>query len=231
MELILTCEHATNHIPSQFEHLFVDARSVLQGHRGWDPGTLALGRMLQRRFSAVLFRTTVSRLLVEVNRSANHRQLFSQYSRSLDQRDKAAVLQRYYWPYRQRIEEWIEDRVAAALPVLHLSLHSFVPKLDGQVRTAELGLLYDPRRPAEKAFCDRWRDALKISRPDLRTRRNYPYLGRSDGLTTALRQRFPDPYYIGIEVEVNQALVGPASGWQQLKRDLAATLQATLEKS
>ena len=40
-------------------------------------------------------------------------------------------------------------------------------------------------------------------------RRNYPYRGSSDGLTTTLRGLFADPDYLGIEIEVNQALVGP----------------------
>ncbi|QDS90759.1 N-formylglutamate amidohydrolase [Rosistilla ulvae] len=231
MDLLLTCEHATNHIPAEYADLFVDSQEVLASHRGWDPGSLALGRTLERRLSAVLFRTTVSRLLVEVNRSPGNRQLFSEFSRSLDAEAKEAILQRYYWPHRRQVETWIEDRLSIATRVVHLSLHTFVPELHGQTRNADIGLLYDPRRDAEKAFCDRWHDALRDANKDLRVRRNYPYLGRSDGLTTALRRRFPDPFYAGIELEVNQALVCEASGWRRLKRGIADALDSALSAS
>jgi len=38
-------------------------------------------------------------------------------------------------------------------------------------------------------------------------RRNYPYAGKSDGLTAFLRRRFPAEVYIGIELEINQKYV------------------------
>ncbi|QDV71219.1 N-formylglutamate amidohydrolase [Rosistilla carotiformis] len=231
MDLILTCEHATNHIPAEFMHLFGDAQAILASHRGWDPGSLALGRTLQRHCSAVLFRTTVSRLLVEVNRSPRHRQLFSEFSQRLEPAAKEAILQRYYWPHRRQVEAWIEDRLAIGNRVLHLSLHTFVSELHGQIRNADIGLLYDPRRGTEKTFCDRWHNALQEANDALRIRRNYPYLGRADGFTTALRRRFPGSSYAGIELEVNQDLVCEANGWRKLKRDIADALEDALSAS
>ena len=38
-----------------------------------------------------------------------------------------------------------------------------------------------------------------------RVRRNYPYLGKGDGLTTWLRRRFFSSEYAGVEIELNQA--------------------------
>ena len=44
--------------------------------------------------------------------------------------------------------------------------------------------------------------------PDLRLRRNYPYIGKSDGLTFPARAAaYPDERYVGIELEVNQQFV------------------------
>jgi hypothetical protein len=53
-------------------------------------------------------------------------------------------------------------------------------------------------------LCARWVATLRRRAPQLRVRRNYPYLGRADGLTTYLRRRFPAGAYIGVELEVNQ---------------------------
>jgi hypothetical protein len=64
--------------------------------------------------------------------------------------------------------------------------------------------------------------------PDLRLRRNYPYRGRGDGLTAALRRRHPDAAYVGIELEVNQSLVEQRGPWDRLKAMLIASLQKAL---
>ena len=39
----------------------------------------------------------------------------------------------------------------------------------------------DPRRPGEVEFATAWLDALRRADPTLRLRRNYPYIGKSDG--------------------------------------------------
>ena len=109
--------------------------------------------------------------------------------------------------------------------VVHIASHSFTPELGCKVRTADIGLLYDPARPGEVALATAWLAALKASGTPLRLRRNYPYLGKSDGLTMALRRRHGPDRYVGIELEVNQRYVeagGPA--WTDIRRKLNDTL-------
>ena len=86
-------------------------------------------------------------------------------------------------------------------------MHSFTNVLDDEIRNADIGLLYDPARPGETALCKRWQHMLRELEPSLRVRRNYPYRGNADGLTTWLRRRFPDAHYVGVELELNQALL------------------------
>jgi hypothetical protein len=64
--------------------------------------------------------------------------------------------------------------------------------------------------------------------PELRLRRNYPYRGRGDGLTAALRRRHPDAAYMGIELEVNQSLVEQPGPWDELKAVLIDSLKKAL---
>ena len=75
------------------------------------------------------------------------------------------------------------------------------------MRKADIGLLYDPSRPGERALCQRWQASLKTKAPGLTIRRNYPYTGKADGFTTYLRRRFPTDRYAGIELEINQKYV------------------------
>ena len=77
---------------------------------------------------------------------------------------------------------------------------------NGIVRNADVGILYDPDREAECRIADALIREIKARAPELRIRRNYPSRGTSDGLTTALRQKFGEAY-AGIEIEMNQALL------------------------
>lgn len=230
-QLVLTCEHGGNRVPGAYAHLFRGARRALESHRGWDPGALALAKTFQRRLRAPLFSTNVTRLLVEPNRSLAHSDLFSEFTADLDGITKKVILDRYYHRHRNRIESWIAEQTDADKSVVHLSLHTFTPQLKGQRRNADLGLLYDPRRPREKSFCDDWHTVLNQLRPDLRIRRNYPYLGKSDGFTTQLRKSFAADQYAGIELEVNQLWFAKnAALWRRLKQDLAESFEAVVAR-
>lgn len=227
--LVLSCEHATAAIPSRFRSLFQGQEAVLQSHRGWDPGTLELGKKLARRFQVPLFATQVSRLLIEVNRSLHHPRLFSEFSASLPSQTKQQLIDQYYLPHRTAVEECIRERLKSQQKVLHLSLHSFTGVWDGVPRSADLGLLYDPRRAMDRSLCERWKGMLEQQLPELTVRRNYPYLGRADGLTTSLRKLFPATRYMGIEVEINQKYPPASPEWSEIACALAATIAQLLD--
>jgi predicted N-formylglutamate amidohydrolase len=172
---------------------------------------------------APLFFSTTSRLLVELNRSPHHRGLFSAITKPLPAAERADILARYYVPYREEVERWIAGETRRGTPVLHLSIHSFTPSLNGEVRTCELGLLYDPRRRSERRYAGALHAALApgAAAAGYRIRRNYPYTGRSDGFMTHLRRTFPDRLYAGFEIEMNQAVVGTPSGRMRMAALLA----------
>jgi len=72
----------------------------------------------------------------------------------------------------------------------------------------------------------RWKATLAALASDLRVRRNYPYAGKGDGLTSHMRLRFAQSDYVGIELEVNQGIVFPAGRrWTALRRMLIDSLQ------
>jgi hypothetical protein len=73
-------------------------------------------------------------------------------------------------------------------------------------------------------LCERWERILYELDPALRVRRNYPYRGQADGLPTWLRRKFPDRAYVGLEFELNQALVG-TSRWAGTKRTVAHSIR------
>lgn len=219
--LLITCEHGGNEVPEEYASLFRGARRILASHRGYDAGALELARAFARRLETPKAFATTTRLLVDLNRSPGHRRLFSEFSGKLDGPAKEAILAKYYTPYRQQVEAVVAQAVERADRVLHLSVHSFTPVLDGEVRHADLGLLYDPARRREAGLCGRWQKALRTLEPGLRVRRNYPYRGTSDGLVTSLRRRFGAKQYAGLELEVNQCWpLGDRQAWCNLQRIL-----------
>lgn len=228
--VIVTCEHGGNRVPAAYSPLFRRHQRLLNSHRGYDPGSLELGRACARRLKAPLHFATVTRLLVELNRSIRHRSLFSIVTRSLSPAERETLLEKYYWPHLRKVEAEMAGAIAAGRRVLHFSMHTFTPQLDGKVRNADVGLLYDPRRPGEAELCAALRRDLGLRRPDLAVRMNYPYQGKADGLTTTLRKKWNAAAYVGIEIEVNQKwpLGSDRRAWRRLVGDLALTIESTV---
>jgi predicted N-formylglutamate amidohydrolase len=224
LKLLLTCEHGGNNIPIAFQPNFVDHKKTLNSHLGYDIGALELFHELED-IADVSFYSETSRLLVELNRSLHHNKLFSDFTRSLADKDKNEILKHYYYPYRDKVEQMVQDLVMAGRRVLHISIHSFTPILDGEVRKADIGLLYDPKRKGEQIISREWRDKIINQDPNLVVRYNYPYLGIADGFPTYLRKLFKENDYLGIELEVNQKFPeGDKITWEALKSTIKQTL-------
>ena len=228
-ELVLTCEHASCAVPKELGDLGL-SRAVLRSHRGWDPGALGIAKTLARAFAAPLHQGQWSRLVADLNRSEDHaRVVAARVDGALvpgNQLDAAALQQRLraFWrPYRQKTQQAITTKARRG-GVLHLSVHSFTPKLGGVERRNDVGLLCDPRRPREVAFCEALKAEL-VAR-GLSVRRNFPYFGDTDGFTTHLRGVLPASQYLGIEIECNQRLVGEAAGERKVAAALVAALRA-----
>ena len=227
LRLLLTCEHAVNAVPPQYWYLFAGHETVLRTHRGYDQYALAVAKELARAFVAPLHAATVTRLLVDANRTPASRTLFSSYARPLGRKERELVRATWHTPHQEAVSDTAARIIVQGGRVLHIAIHTFTPVLHGQVRTADLGLLYDPGRPEERALCTRWLAELRRAAPDLRLRRNYPYLGKSNSLPTLLRTRFPGHDYLGIEVEINQG-TAVALGLDVIGGALIASLDRVL---
>jgi len=227
LAIVLTCEHAGNRIPREYARLFAGAAAILASHRGWDPGALPLGKLIARKLRLPLLCTSWSRLLVEANRSAHLKKVWSQFTAHLPQSERERILARYWRPHRQQVEKAIRTAISTHGSVVHVAVHSFTPVLDGEKRNADVGFLYDSKRRPEADLARRWGERLRAAAPGLRVRNNYPYRGDTDGLPTALRRQHGRKRYRGYELEVNQALLA-GKHWRRVGDALAATLAQVL---
>jgi predicted N-formylglutamate amidohydrolase len=227
--LVFSCEHGGHRIPVLYRPLFEPHQALLCSHFGYDIGALRLARELAAAFGAPLFTATVSRLLIDLNRSPSHPHLYSATTRSLAPAQRKQIFARYYQPYRSALQQQVTEIIGNGYRAVHISCHSFTPVLDGKTRRADIGLLYDPARSVEAMLCQRWQRELSLRLPELAIRRNAPYKGVADGFTSALRRQLGSDQYCGIEIEINQIHVTRnAQAWRQLRRTLIETLQQVL---
>ncbi|WP_165440799.1 N-formylglutamate amidohydrolase [Rubripirellula amarantea] len=202
---VVTCEHAGNDVPMAYSSVFASpqAQKLLSSHRGYDPGAVAAARQIADRLGCDLDSCQVTRLLVDLNRSIENPELLSKFSRRLPASQQQQVLQQYYYPYRNRVRDTIAAAISVGSLLVHLSVHTFTPRMKGNWRPIDVGLLFDPSRPGETNFCESWRLGMLKVRPRLRVVNNQPYAGTDDGFTTALRRQFCESEYFGIEIEIS----------------------------
>lgn len=226
-KLILTCEHAGNQIPREWKKVFSVPEKVLKSHRGIDIGAKEIFSYLQKNIKCSSFLYEATRLLIEPNRSLHHPKLFSEFSKHFTKAQKKILIEGLYLPYRNLVENKIRT---TKKPVVHISVHTFTPILDKKVRDVEIGLLYDPKRSHEKSFCKEFQRALKNKLPkEYRIKLNKPYLGKADGFTAYLRKHFKDEEYLGIEIEVSQAISSLKEKRLEVSRALQSSIRSTFE--
>ena len=227
--VLVTCEHGGNRIPADLARLFCPVRRTLTTHRAYDAGALVMARALTHALNAPLVASTTSRLVIDLNRSLYNARVWSDVTRSLPRERRERIVRRFYMPYRTKVDDLVAAAREARRPLIHFSSHSFTPVLDGERRRADVGLLYDPARLGEAKLCAAIKAALNAQAPSLRVRRNYPYTGKSDGLVTWLRSRYAPRQYVGVEVELNQAIVARnPREWRWLREALVAAIMQAL---
>lgn len=222
--LFISCEHASNLVPEQLQTTLGKKVQLLRSHRSYDPGALGAAVRIAEATGASLIHGKYTRLAVDLNRSEKNPQRFSRYSRQLDSEVLELLEKKWYTSYRSEIKNSITKMVQKNSSILHLSIHSFTPVLDGVKRDTDIGLLYDPSRIDERLFASRMKTELARIAPELKVRYNYPYRGVSDGVTTWLRKHFTGDEYVGLEIEFNQRLLRNIPGWNTCLQTFIAAL-------
>jgi predicted N-formylglutamate amidohydrolase len=226
MQLFLSCEHGGNRIPIELEKLFEGAVEIMDTHRGRDLGALPLFRLFEKELCPIFaISSETCRLVVDLNRSLHRRSLFSEWTKPLSREQKQRILDEHYFPYRQAFIDALKKSINQNHRVLHLSVHSFTPILNGVVRQTDIGILYHPGRPWEKAFAAQWKASLAKHLPQMRVRFNYPYLGKPDGHVAYHRKMYADTLYAGIELELNSKYAFDNAVYDGIVKALADVLK------
>lgn len=195
-EILFTCEHGGNKIIKSLKLKI--PKNVLNSHQGYDIGALKIAKKMASINNNKIFYQEQSRLILDYNRSLHNHRVWSQYSKNLDENTREKLINAYQ-SYRTMIEGFIKKHHK----IIHFAIHSFTPVLNGEIRNAEVGILFDPKKAQEKKIANAFKSTLKEE--GIKVRFNYPYLGIADGLATVFRKKFKN--YAGFEIEINQKVI------------------------
>jgi predicted N-formylglutamate amidohydrolase len=221
-KLLLTCEHASERLPAPFSWPLPDRRLV-GTHWAFDLGarevTFELARALDA--SAVLARFT--RLLVDPNRDESHPDLLRRVAegepvllnRAVSASERALRVARFYRAYHDALDE----ELARVKPKRLLSIHSFTPNYEGEVRKVELGVLVDEQEAEAHALGE------ELARSFSGVAYNEPWSGKA-GLIYSAATHAERHGAIALELEVRQDLAMDAAYRARLVSVLAAYFSA-----
>src|SRR6202451_1264362 len=135
---LLTCDHYGRLIPRGLGDLGV-SEAELTRHIAWDIGIAGVAEALSGHLDAHLVAQRYSRLVIDCNRPPTAPSSIPIISESTTvpgneglARDGAGARRRQIFdPYPGRIDEVIDARLAAGMPTVLVSLHSFTPVYAG----------------------------------------------------------------------------------------------------
>jgi predicted N-formylglutamate amidohydrolase len=147
---VLVCDHASNRIPEEYRS-FGFAADALATHIAWDPGALAVARLLSAKLDAPLFWPDVSRLVIDCNRPLDAASLIVVESegrpvsanRGLSAAERARRIGLIHAPYHDAIDACLARHLAAGLATVLIAIHSFTPIYFGNARPWQVGIVFD----------------------------------------------------------------------------------------
>ncbi|HWU64645.1 MAG TPA: N-formylglutamate amidohydrolase [Ensifer sp.] len=210
---VIVCEHASSTLPRAMGDMGLSEETRLS-HIAWDPGALAVARMLSARFDSPLVFQKFSRLVYDCNRPPESpaampakSEIFAvPANETIDGAERLARTRALYRPFHAAISKLIDERTCAGLATSLITVHSFTPVYFGKPRAVEVGILHD----ADSRFAD---GILSAAASDRRydLRRNEPY-GPADGVTHSLILHGISRGIPNVMIEVRNDLIADQTG-------------------
>lgn len=211
--IILVCEHASRQLPERLGTLGLSPEA-LESHIAWDPGALAVSRLLANALDATLIYQRFSRLVYDCNRPPEAPGAMPALSEiyeipgnaALSDEERRARTEAIYSPFRQALSALVAERVANGRPPVIVTLHSFTPVYHGVRRDVEVGILHD----SDSRLADAMLSSMDNAAPFL-TRRNEPY-GPDDGVTHTLIEHGVKNGLLNVMIEIRNDLIATKDG-------------------
>ena len=228
--VVLVCEHASRDLPASAGNLGLSPEA-LASHIAWDPGALAVARLLRDHLDAVLIFQRFSRLLYDCNRPPESPAAMPVKSeiyeipgnRDLSVAERYARTAALYVPFHDRIDTELKLRTSEGRAAVLITVHSFTPVYFGERRAVEIGILHDEdSRLADLMLTEATSGQYRVAR-------NEPY-GPSDGVTHSLRLHALPHGHLNVMIEVRNDLIEDDEGQRDVATYLAHLVTHALER-
>jgi predicted N-formylglutamate amidohydrolase len=183
--LLVLCDHASAHIPSEYADLGLCSEQ-LSRHIAYDIGAADVSRQIAEEFGCPAVLSRFSRLLIDPNRGEDDPTLVMRIADGAVVPGNARIgddeierrIHRFYRPYDDAIARAIAAMRATGKNPIILSMHSFTPEMKGRKRPWHVTVIWDFDPRLNRALLD------ALSRePDLVVGDNEPYQGGYRGDT------------------------------------------------
>lgn len=150
---VLLCDHASNRFPAEYGFLGLSPEQR-EMHIAWDPGALGVSRRLSRMLDAPLVYSTVSRLVIDCNRSLDAPDLIASVSEtttipgnaSPSPAERSRRIANIHHPFHGAVDRLVEERLSAGRATALIGMHSFTPVYRGVSRPWEVAFIFDRNR-------------------------------------------------------------------------------------
>lgn len=223
---VLTCEHASRHIPSEYRGLGL-AEAEIARHIGWDIGAAEVTRRLSARLDAPAFLSGYSRLLIDLNRPLGADSSIPLRSenteipgnRDLDADERARRAERMFHPFHAAVTDHLDERARRDRPIAILAIHSFTPVFKGVPRPWHAGVLFSHSRDWGEAVVER------LGQDGLTVAANQPYvIARDEDYTIPIHGE--DRGLPALLIEIRQDLIADEAGAEEWAERLAGAVSA-----
>lgn len=211
--ILLVCEHASRRLPEGYGNLGL-SDEALSSHIAWDPGALAVARLMSKSLDATLIYQRFSRLIYDCNRPPESPAAMPSVSEvfripgneNLTEAERSRRTTALYMPFHGRIREEIATRRARGQETTLVTIHSFTPVYFGRERPVEIGILHD----SDSRLADRMLRAASDTHL-YRVERNEPY-GPADGVTHTLEVHALPAGLLNVMIEIRNDLIADEIG-------------------
>ncbi|WP_454816114.1 N-formylglutamate amidohydrolase [Labrys neptuniae] len=177
--IVLICEHASNHMPAEYEGLGLGAAD-LSRHIAWDVGAAEVTRHLSRLLDAPAFLAGYSRLLIDLNRPLGAPSSIPAVSEATkvpgnlglgpaERKRREAVM---FHPFHQGVARFLDARKARGEGSVIVAIHSYTPVFHGKQRPWHAGVLFAQAASMGRTVIE----ALRGRNPALLVEANVPYV-------------------------------------------------------
>jgi predicted N-formylglutamate amidohydrolase len=226
---VITCEHAAPRLPTGLAPRAPAERRILASHWGWDIGAWAVATRLAGLLRASAVGGAVSRLVVDLNRSAGDPSLVRREAEGVRLSWNAPLtpetierrMLAWHVPYHQAIDALILRRLVRGVRPLLFAIHTFTGVYEGRRREFDIGVLFDRSR-AEAALL-----ARGLRAAGFRVRFNRPYSGLA-GMMYAIHRHGAHYGLPCLELEINQELFARRGAAARIAAAVARALRPVI---